>query len=164
VGFLDTTGNIWFTGNNGDGVWGTGEANGANIGYATIKHTGMVDFWTPPSPRGYIAGFYLKSDLTLWAAGINTDFQLGVALTGEAVVNVIERVALPRDEYPIKIKRAGAVGNDGTAYLGTLFLTQKGNIYYTGRNVGVNPDNLNNTARFPRTIIDNLINEQTRTL
>lgn len=167
--FLDTTGNVWWTGTNHDGVWGNGESDfAANIGgWAVIKQTGIVDFWAPPTPRGYVAGFYLKSDLTLWAAGDMRDYQLGVILSNESSTNitVIERVALPRDEYPINIKRAGAISSaDSAPYIGTLFLTQKGNIYYTGRTVGVNPDNLNNTARFPRTIIDNLINEQTRTL
>jgi alpha-tubulin suppressor-like RCC1 family protein len=164
VGFLDTTSNVWFIGNNADGIWGNGEDNGTKSGWATIKQIGIVDLWMPVSAKGWVAGFYLKADLTLWATGTNTDYQLGVVQSGEVAVLVLERVALPRDEYPIKIKRAGAVGNDGTAYLGTLFLTQKGNIYYTGRTVGINPDSLNNTARFPRLIIDNLINEQTRTL
>lgn len=166
VGFLDTTGNVFWTGINFDNIWGNGEAKDqANIGgWASLKQTNVLDFWAPPSPRNYLAVFYLKSDFTLWACGINIDYQLGVVTTGEDFVQTIQRVALPRDEYPVKIKRAGDVGNDGTPYLGTLFLTQKGNIYYTGRNVGVNPDTLNNTARFPRLIIDNLINEQTRTL
>lgn len=166
AGFLDTLGNVWWTGDNGDCVWGNGQPSGeTNIGgWAAIKQSGIADFWAPPSPRGILAAFYLKTDLTLWATGSNLDYQLGVVLSGEELLSVIQRVALPRDEYPINIKRAGAVANDNTGYLGTLFLTQKGNIYYTGRTVGINPDNLNNTARFPRTIIDNLINEQTRTL
>lgn len=166
AGFLDTLGNVWWTGENGDCVWGNGQPNSTvnTGGWAALKQIGIVDFWAPPSPRGVLAIFYLKADLTLWATGSNIDFQLGVVFTGEELLTVIERVALPRDEYPVKIKRAGAIGNDGTAYVGTLFLTQKGNIYLTGRNVGVNPDSLNNAARFPRLIIDNLINEQTRTL
>ena len=167
AGFLDTSGNVWWTGANGDCVWGNGEAESAvNIGgWAALKQSGIVDFWAPPSPRGTLAVFYLKTDLTLWASGSNADFQLGVVLSGEVLLTVIERVALPRDEYPIKIKRAGEISSaEDLPYVGTLFLTQKGNIYYTGRTVGINPDNLNDTARFPRTIIDNLINEQTRTL
>ena len=166
VGFLDTSGNVWWAGPNYDCVWGTGDAtNTVNTGgWAALKQTGIVDFWSPPSPRGFCCVFYLKSDLTLWATGSNIDYQLGVVLSGEVTVEVIERVALPRDEYPVKIKRAGAVNNSGTAYIGSLILTQKGNIYLTGGVVGVNPDNLNTAARFPRTIIDNLINEQTKTL
>jgi hypothetical protein len=165
--FLDTAGTVFWTGINFDNIWGNGEVRDqVNIGgWASPKQTDVLDFWGIPTPRNYLAVFYLKSDYTLWACGYNVDFQLGVVFTGEDFVSVIQRVALPRDEYPVKIKRAGDVSSvDGIAYVGTLFLTQKGNIYYTGRSVGVNPDSLNNAARFPRLIIDNLINEQTRTL
>ena len=166
VGFLDTAGNVWWAGPNPDGIWGNGQPNDEvnTGGWASIKQENIVDFWAPPSPRGAASAFYLKNDMTLWGAGSNADYQMGIVQSGEDAILVLERVALPRDEYPIKIKRAGAVNNSDTAYTGTLFLTQKGNIYYTGRNVGVNPDSLNNAARFPRLLIDNLINEQTRTL
>jgi hypothetical protein len=164
--FLNTTGSVYWTSYNVDNIWGNGEAlNRTNL-WATAKQFDVVDFWAPASPRYYLAAFYLKSDLTLWACGINTDFQLGVVESVEgARVPVIERVALPRDQYPVALRRAGTVSSvDNLPVVGTIMVTQKGEVFFVGNVLDSSPDTLNGSPRFPKRLLDNIINEQSRTL
>lgn len=161
---LDTSGNVWFTAPNWDGIWGNGEPrNQASNGYAVIKQSGIADIWTFPRPRGYIAAFFLKTDGTLWAAGENTDFQLGVASSGDGTIVINkERVVIPRDEYPVAMKGLGIVSDNDVAYIGTMMLTNKNNLYVWGDPSGYIQSIFSAPKlRWPHRLTDFYYNQQT---
>jgi alpha-tubulin suppressor-like RCC1 family protein len=160
---LDTTGNVWFTAPNWGAVWGNGEPiNQDGNGYAVIKQSGVTNIWSFPRPRGYLAAFYLLTDGTLWASGQNTDYQLGIASTGETNVLNKERVVIPRDEYPVAMKGLGIVSDTDVAYIGCMMLTNKNNLYVWGRpgsfiqSIFSAPD-----LRWPHRLTDFYYNQQT---
>ena len=135
VGALDNAGNVWFTGRNWDGCWGTGASGSTDTLYASIKQTGMSDFWMlGGGTNGYVAGFYLDAVATnghrqLWAAGQNTDWQLGTA-TAEGAKLTKEPVPLPRGEYPVQMGFLGGV--TAAAYLGHHMVTNNNRYYVVG--------------------------------
>jgi alpha-tubulin suppressor-like RCC1 family protein len=160
---LDASGNVWHTSYNWDGLWGNGEPNNqAGNGYAVVKQSGVTNIWSFPRPRGYLAVFYLLTDGTLWAAGNNTDYQLGVARTAEARVLNKERVVIPRDEYPVGMKGLGIVSDSDTAYLGCMMLTNKNNLYVWGDPFGAIQAIFSAPRlRWPHRLTDFYYNQQT---
>jgi hypothetical protein len=160
---LDTSGNVWHTSYNWGAVWGNGQPiNEASNGYAVVKLSGVTNIWSFPRPRGYLAAFYLLTDGTLWAAGQNNDYQLGIARSGEDNIVNKERVVIPRDEYPVAMKGLGIVSDTGVAYIGTMMLTNKNNLYVWGNPGGSIQSIFSNpTLRWPHRLTDFYYNQQT---
>ena len=160
---LDTSGNVWHTSYNWGCLWGNGEPlNEASNGYAVVKQSGVTNIWSFPRPRGYLVVFYLLTDGTLWASGQNTDYQLGIASTGEINVLNKERVVIPRDEYPVAMKGLGIVSDTGVAYMGTMMLTNKNNLYVWGDPFGpIQAIFSKPRLRWPHRLTDFYYNQQT---
>jgi alpha-tubulin suppressor-like RCC1 family protein len=160
---LDAAGNVWFTSANWGAMWGNGEPiNETSNGYAVVKQSGVANIWTFPRPRGYLAAFYLLTDGTLWASGQNTDFQLGVASSGETNVLNKERVVIPRDEYPVAMKGLGIVSDTDVAYIGCMMLTNKDNLYVWGSPGGSIQSIFSAPVlRWPHRLTDFYYNQQT---
>jgi alpha-tubulin suppressor-like RCC1 family protein len=158
---LDSSGNVWFTGSNGDFIWGNGQEDIAGNGYAVMKQSGVANIWSPPRPRSSLAVYYLMTDGTTWASGYNVDYQLGVA-RGENYIKDKERVVIPRDEYPVALKQLGIVSDSNTPYLGCMILTNKNSLYVWGipfgpiQNIFSNP-----SLRWPHRLTDFYYNQQT---
>lgn len=128
---LSSDGHVYACGHNWDGSWGNGRGGDDKIGWAEVVQTNMKDLWTTNAEDGNLAAFFLDNDNVLWAAGANSDYQLGIAdFAGTGVTAVKKRVALPPGEYPIQLVKTGAV--TGAAYLGTTCLTNKNRIYIWG--------------------------------
>lgn len=137
LGALDNAGNVWFVGRNWDGCWGNGAAANTDNVYASIKQTGIGNFWIRGGAAyGYVAAFYLDAVAVnghrqLWAAGHNTDYQLGVGPNvPETVQTTRQQVPLPRGEYPVQIGFLGGV--TGAAYLGHQMVTNNNRYYVVG--------------------------------
>lgn len=137
VGALDSTGNVWFTGTNWDGCWGNGAASSATSPFATIKQSGVSDFWIlGGGPYGYVAAFYLDTVAAsnghrqLWAAGQNSDHQLGVGNVAEVSQLTKLQVPLPLGEYPVQMACLGGV--TGLPYLGHHMITNANRYYVVG--------------------------------
>jgi hypothetical protein len=102
------------------------------------------------------------TDGTLWASGQNTDYQLGIASTGEINVLNKERVVIPRDEYPVAMKGLGIVSDTGVAYMGTMMLTNKNNLYVWGDPFGpIQAIFSKPRLRWPHRLTDFYYNQQT---
>jgi hypothetical protein len=160
---LDASGNVWHTSYNWGCLWGNGEPlNQASNGYAVVKQSGVTNIWAFPRPRGYLAVFYLLTDGTLWAAGQNNDFQLGISRSGETNIVNKERVVIPRDEYPVAMKGLGIVSDSDTAYLGCMMLTNKNNLYVWGDPFGAIQAIFSAPRlRWPHRLTDFYYNQQT---
>lgn len=135
--FLDNVGRVWHVGRNHDGVRGDNQAVGAisPTGYATICHTDVVDAWCYPAVRGFSAAFFLKVGGLLYAAGTNTNGQLGIGTTATGTYGAT-LVPFPRGEHPVKIRPIGQVSETNLTYQGHIALTNANRVYVWGRNYG----------------------------
>jgi alpha-tubulin suppressor-like RCC1 family protein len=127
---LSSEGRVYACGHNWDGNWGDGTSPSDNYPWARVVQSNMKDVWTTNAEDGNLASFFLDNNNILWAAGANSDYQLGTATSGTSVVSFRQRVALPPGEYPVQLVKTGAV--TGAAYLGTTCLTNKNRLYIWG--------------------------------
>lgn len=150
---LSNEGLVYACGHNWDASWGNGSSGDYRTGWAQIVQTNMKDVWTTNSEDGNLASFFLDNNNVLWAAGANTDYQLGITGAGTSVFSLKQRVALPPGEYPVQLVKTGAV--TGAAFLGTTCLTNKNRIYIWG-NTGaiVIPQLGMDSARLPVLVND----------
>lgn len=127
---LSDEGRVYACGLNWDGNWGDGSTGQAQSGWAYVIQQNIKDVWTTNSYDGYLPTFFLDKNNVLWAAGANSDYQLGTATDGQSYIYTKQRVALPPGEYPVQLVRTGAVTDQ--PYLGTTCLTNKNRIYVWG--------------------------------
>ena len=127
---LSSGGLVYACGANWDGNWGNGGTGQDQSGWAFVIQQNIKDVWTTNAYEGNLASFFLDNNNVLWAAGANSDYQLGITTPGVGVNTVKQRVALPPGEYPVQLVKTGAVTD--TAYLGTTCLTNRNRIYVWG--------------------------------
>lgn len=128
---LFDSGNLYVWGNNNTGVCGLGHTN--PVPFPKLAATNVQQVFFETSQSGYPAEncsiFVKKQDGTIWAAGTNTNGQLGLGTTSNAL-NFIQVTNLGTDcahIYPFKLmsvavmkdNRIFVTGYNGTGALGT---------------------------------------------
>ena len=171
VAALDNIGQVWMTGKNNDGMWGNGQGANANgQTWATVKQGGIKKMWFSRAGRGgFCASYWLTTDNRFLASGGNHYYQMGIATpTAQSVTNNINTlpVALPRGEYPVQLRWAGAVQQDNSTNPptypliggGVVMVSNTNKLYVWGRPYvqvsGLKGPDWFNSIRYPHCVND----------
>jgi alpha-tubulin suppressor-like RCC1 family protein len=116
---LNSSGDLYGWGYNYDSVWGSGDAVNAVAATPKIIQTSIADFWvlgTGVEGRGLVTVSTTGATKT---SGTNSNYRFGAGNTlyfGDS------------QEYPVQVRQFGL----GITYVGTGYLTNRGNLYFTG--------------------------------
>lgn len=137
---LCSNGDVYSAGQNWDAHQGDGTARNAVNVYAKKINSNVDYIYVAPNPRGYTTLW--QRDATtkkLYFSGDCSDYHAGGI--NKAATNPQpnrEYVPFPDydGEYAVEIIGLGGVSSGNDAYLGTMFKTNKGNVYHTGGYTG----------------------------
>ena len=121
--YLKSDGTLWAWGNNGNGQFGNGTA-AAPFNSAPVQISGLSGVIAIVAGGNHTV--YLKTDGTVWAAGLNTNGQLGDGTTAQRITPVrvsgLSNVTavIAGDAYTVALKSDGTVWSWGKNLNGQL--------------------------------------------